>query len=216
MAKPQSGSVLSGEFGNASATALFLHALGRRDFAALEASMAPAARARFLLPPGPEVHSSATAISQRIQDWFGAATDFEMLTCGDDPVGARRRINWRLRMIFDTSQHEVIEQVAFVDVGAEGIEQIDLLCSGFQAEKARDEDAEVVFDAGDRGCADGLAQEFRRRMDALPAGASLVTLVRDPAAKQDLPPLARMLGHSVTSVDSGPGGSVRIIVEKTK
>jgi hypothetical protein len=30
---------------------------------------------------------------------------------------------------------EVIEQVAFVDVGLDGIAEIDLLCSGFLAEE---------------------------------------------------------------------------------
>ncbi|MGH7687181.1 MAG: sulfurtransferase TusA family protein [Candidatus Dormibacteria bacterium] len=204
----QSQEVASGDRASEPATTTFLQALSRRDFAALETSLAPAARARFLLPPGPEEHNSAQSIRRRIEEWFGTATHFEMLASGDDPIGERRLITWRLRMVFDPSQHEVVEQVAFVDVGADGIEQIDLLCSGFQAE--------VVFDAGDRGCADGLAQEFRRRMDVLPAGASLVTLVRDPAAKQDLPPLARMLGHSVTSVGSGPSGSIRIVVEKAK
>jgi hypothetical protein len=31
---------------------------------------------------------------------------------------------------------EIVEQVAFVDVGLDGISQIDLLCSGFMADEA--------------------------------------------------------------------------------
>lgn len=193
-------------------------ALRRRDFTALEAALAPDARARFLLPPGEEEHQSAVEIRKRIESWYGAATTFRMLTSRDDPIGPRRRLTWRLRLTFDPNeeQHQVIEQVAFVDIGVHGIEQIDLLCSGFHPDETPDEKPVVVYDAGDRGCADGLAQEFRREIDALPTGASLVTVVRDAAAKADLPPLARMLGHAVTSVETGPGGVVRITVEKMR
>lgn len=202
----------------APATALFVGALRRRDFTALEAALAPDARARFLLPPGEEEYESAAAIRQRIETWYGAATTFAMLASDDDPIGPRRRLTWRLRVTFDPNceQHQVVEQVAFVDVGVQGIDQIDLLCSGFQPDGTLDEHPVVVYDAGDRGCADGLAQEFRQQINALPLGATLVSVVRDPAAKADLPPLARMLGHAVTSVESEPGGVVRITVEKMR
>jgi TusA-related sulfurtransferase len=43
-----------------------------------------------------------------------------------------------------------------------------------------------------------------------------VTVVRDPAAKEDLPPLARMLGHVVRSMDAAEDGTVRFVVERAK
>jgi TusA-related sulfurtransferase len=61
---------------------------------------------------------------------------------------------------------------------------------------------EHVFDAGPLGCADGLAQEFRKRLADVSVGESLAVIVSDPAAKADLPSLARMLGHSVTSMEA--------------
>ena len=41
-----------------------------------------------------------------------------------------------------------------------------------------------VFEAGAMGCADGLAQEFRRRIANVPLGGSLEVVVSDPAAKR--------------------------------
>ena len=70
------------------------------------------------------------------------------------------------------------------------------------------------FDAGTMGCSDGLAPEFRRRIAAIPVGNVLVVTARDPAAKEDLPPLARMLGHVVRSVDARGDGQLVITVER--
>lgn len=114
-------------------TTQLLDALETRDFARLEAAFLPAAQARFLLPPGYEEYASASAIRQRIEEWFGDGIDYEMLACSDDPVGPRRRLMWSLRLRWapDEEPRQVVNQVAFVDVGANGIERIDLLCSGF-------------------------------------------------------------------------------------
>jgi TusA-related sulfurtransferase len=70
------------------------------------------------------------------------------------------------------------------------------------------------FDAGTMGCTDGLAPEFRRRIGAIPVGDVLVVTARDPAAKEDLPPLARMMGHTVRSIEAAGDGRLLITVER--
>jgi len=70
------------------------------------------------------------------------------------------------------------------------------------------------FDAGDMSCGDGFAAEFRRRMEQIPMGDVLVATVRDPSAKTDVPPLARMMGHDVRSVDERPDGSLVFTVAR--
>lgn len=70
------------------------------------------------------------------------------------------------------------------------------------------------FDAGDRGCADGLAREFRTRISAIPLGDHLVVETSDPAAKEDLPPLARMMGHKLQSIEPSVNGRFLIRVER--
>jgi TusA-related sulfurtransferase len=72
------------------------------------------------------------------------------------------------------------------------------------------------FDAGQMGCSDGLAPEFRRRVGAIPLGDALVVTVRDPAAKEDLPALARLMGHRVGAVQPRGDGRLTITVEKAR
>lgn len=69
------------------------------------------------------------------------------------------------------------------------------------------------YDAGDLGCATGLPKEFRRRLGDVTAGEQLEVVTSDPAAREDLPSLARLLGHSVTSVETAPDGRFVITVE---
>ncbi len=87
---------------------------------------------------------------------------------------------------------------------------MDLLCSGHRPE-ARAGDAQVHrFEAGDLGCSSGLPEEFRRRIDAIPVGSILEVRTRDPSAREDLPALARLLGHKVLSVEASSGGTSEI------
>jgi len=89
----------------------------------------------MLLPPGPEVRSGREEIARRFEGWFSRASDFEVLDSHRAQVGLRNRLSWRFRMSRDGQSHEVVEQVAFVTSGPDGISEIDLLCSGFQREE---------------------------------------------------------------------------------
>jgi hypothetical protein len=118
----------------------FLAAITSRDFGRLAECLSPKAQARLFLPRGPEVRSGREDIARRFEGWFAPATDFEVLDSHRAKVGPRNRLNWRFRLIRDGQTREVIEQVAFVNAGPEGISEIDLLCSGFLREEtpARD------------------------------------------------------------------------------
>ena len=71
-----------------------------------------------------------------------------------------------------------------------------------------------TFDAGDLSCGTGLAQEFRRQILAIPVGDMLKVETIDPAAKEDLPSLARLMGHTVRSVESPGDGRLLITMER--
>jgi TusA-related sulfurtransferase len=73
-----------------------------------------------------------------------------------------------------------------------------------------------TFDAGDLSCATGLAEEFRRQIQRIPLGDELVVTTGDPSAREDLPPLARMMGHTVRSIESSRDGSLVIDVERRR
>lgn len=72
------------------------------------------------------------------------------------------------------------------------------------------------FDAGDLGCGTGLPRQFAEHMKALAVGDVLRTVVADEAAREDLPALARMLGHHVQAIEDAPDGRLVITVERRK
>lgn len=194
----------------------FVELLAVRDFGRLAETIAQDARARLLLPHGLEEHAGRHAIVGRIESWFGSASEFELMSSSAETIGVRQRLSWRFSVVRDGDHREVIEQLVFLDHGADGIEQIDLVCSGFQLVPDVAVSTAHNFDAGPMGCADGLAQEFRRRLNDVPIGDSIGVVVRDPAAKEDLPALARMLGQSVTSIEAHEDGRLTINVERVK
>src|SRR2546426_6439891 len=195
---------------------LVVELLAARDFDRLTAIFATDAHARFLLPHGLEEYTGGEAIVGRIKTWFASASVFDLKSSSEEPVGQRQRLNWRFSVVRDGRSREVIEQFVYLDLGPQGIERIDLLCSGFQIEPGGAAVPVQVFDAGAMGCADGLAQEFRSQMAKLLIGGSLEVVVSDPAAKEDLPSLARLLGQRVTSTQAHDDGRLTITVERKK
>ncbi|HYT11877.1 MAG TPA: nuclear transport factor 2 family protein [Candidatus Nitrosopolaris sp.] len=116
---------------NTTSSQAFLDHLAARNFQQLAGTLAADAVARFLLPRGPQETAGADAIAHRFEGWFGAATGFTVLSTVSEPVGGRSLLHWRFRLSRDGRSTEVIEQVAFADVGPDGIHRLDLLCSGF-------------------------------------------------------------------------------------
>jgi TusA-related sulfurtransferase/ketosteroid isomerase-like protein len=192
----------------------FVEALAGRDLEALRAAVSEGIRFRLLLPKGAQQEDGAAATAGRFIGWFGDAEALELQASTVDWVADRMAITYRFRLQ-DRDGWKLIEQHLMVDVDEGGrMEAIDLLCSGFRALPDPVSNGVHRFDAGDLGCADGLAAEFRRRIQAVPVGDVLAVTARDPAAKEDLPPLARMMGHTVRSVDALDDRGVLITVER--
>jgi TusA-related sulfurtransferase len=80
-----------------------------------------------------------------------------------------------------------------------------------------DDDSPQVydFDVGTLGCGTGLAAEVRRRLAAIAVGDTLRIMTRDPAAREDVPALARLLGQRVIAVEA-LGDTTTITVERTR
>jgi TusA-related sulfurtransferase len=194
--------------------AAFLDALTKREFAAARALVAEDVRFRMLVPSGLMTESDAEATIGRFIGWFGDADPFEVVASGSGEAEGRAAIIYRFRL-HDANGWEVIEQHLMLDIGPDSrIVAIDLLCSGFRSIVVSEPAGVHHFDAGVLGCADGLAGEFRRRVQQIPVGHVLVVSTRDPAAKEDLPPLARMMGHVVRSIEAPGDGRLLVTVER--
>jgi TusA-related sulfurtransferase len=73
----------------------------------------------------------------------------------------------------------------------------------------------IAFDAGWMSC-DVLPMAFRRQMQAVAVGDVVVCTVFDPSAKEDLPSLARMLGHKILRSEHRDDGAHVVSVERAR
>jgi TusA-related sulfurtransferase len=197
---------------------LFVEALAARNYKAIFGALARDVRFRFLIPPGPGEVGGAADVAAKYFDWFGEADEIEVEAVLVDPLPDRLSARYRF-LLHEQQGWKVVEQQTYMDLDEQGrITAIDLLCSGFRP--VDDEEDNVTgthrFDAGTLSCADGLAREFRRQILGIPQGDLLVVTARDPAAKEDLPPLARMMGHEVRSVETPDDGRLLITVERRR
>ena len=121
---------------------VFLEALANRDYGLMASTLAPAARFRALLPPGPMDWQGADEVAGVFSSWYGDAEDFEVVDATVGEVGGRLHLSWRLRLRpapFDIGDGwHVIEQQAYADAG-DTIESLDLLCSGFHPDRVTEQ-----------------------------------------------------------------------------
>lgn len=190
-------------------------AIAARDYGRIFEVLSRDVRFRYVIPSGPAEVIGAADVAAKYFEWFGDAAELEVQETVVERVSDRTSARYRFRV--RKGRHwEVIEQQAYLDVDSEGrIGVIDLVCSGFRPADGPGEAGaagEHQFDAGTMGCADGLASEFRRRIGGIPVGDVLVVTARDPAAREDLPSLARLMGHTVHSVESPGDGRLVITV----
>ncbi len=192
----------------------FVEALAARDPKGLRAVLHPDAHLRALVPSGFKESLGSDAVAARMESWFAEARTLTIVSKNVSHVSDRLRVQYRFDEQYADGDSEVIDQDAYCEVRDGRIESIDLLCSGHLPGPLRPGSEVRRFDAGELGCGSGLPQEFRRQINALPAGGILETSARDPAAKEDLPALARMLGHQVLSVATSPDGQTVVLVKR--
>ncbi len=194
----------------------FIVALSDRDSARLEACLHPDVRMRALVPSGLREREGPAAVVSQIKSWFAEAESIQVLEKSVYRVADRLHIRYRFRELYSDGESEIIEQNAYCDLHEGTITVIDLVCSGHRPERpAKVADAHK-FDAGDMGCSSGLPEEFRRRIEGIPVGNVLEVVTRDPSAKEDLPSLSRLLGHSVISVTNSSDGSIVLLVQRLR
>lgn len=171
---------------------------------------------RALLPDGPRTYEGKEEVTGRFKWWFGTGDEVRPLHADVTEVGDRVEVSYGFR-ILNAGRGEKpgwthIEQRAFCDIGTR-IERMDLVCSGFRP--IVEASAKVHrFDAGEMGCGDGLPQEFRRWVRSIAVGDVMEVVTKDPAAKEDLPSLARLMGNKVRSIEALDDGRLLISVER--
>jgi len=196
--------------------AVFVESLTSRAFTGVRSVLDEDVRMRMLVPGRLMSDEGADAAIGWFSSWFADADPFQVEAWSSEEVEGRAAVTYRLRLHKPDGWY-LIEQHLMLDVSTGGrITAIDLLCSGFRPIVAREPVTapQHYFDAGDLGCADGLAPQFRQQIQGIPVGHVLVVATSDPAAKADLPSLARLMGHAVLSIEAQGDGRLFISVER--
>jgi TusA-related sulfurtransferase len=191
-----------------------LSAITARDVVATTKVLARDVRVRALLPGGYEEYEGSPAVAGRLEAWFGGAEPFEVLAGDVRLIEDKVAVAFRLRLTRPGAQAETIIEQTWLCSGRNGtIEHADVLCSGFRP-LAQSAGATHDYDAGSLGCADGLAGAFKERLMEVDVGDLLRVTTVDPSAKEDLPSLARLMGHTVRSIEARADGALTITVER--
>lgn len=193
----------------------FAGALAQRDIPGAAQLLSPDVQVRALLPRGLVTWSGIPETVDHFEFWLGRFLATWGTATEPSLVEDRVATSWHHDGAYaDGTGRHVIEQHAVVSVADDGIDRIDLLCSGFRKVQDSDDLEIERWDAGDLGCSDGLPAELRRHLQAVQAGGVLEVTVRDPAAKEDLPPLTRMMGHAVEQIDELPDGRLVVRIRR--
>ena len=186
------------------------------DFDGASALFDPDVEMRALLPEGPRSYNGREEVSGKLEWWFGAGDEIETTHAEAGAVEDRVELSYGFRILNAQEGGKrgwhSIEQRAFCDIGTT-IERMDVVCSGFRPIVEKSSELHR-FDAGDMGCGDGLPQEFRRWVRSISIGDVMEIVTKDPAAKEDLPSLARLMGNTVRSIEALDDGRLLISVER--
>jgi TusA-related sulfurtransferase len=193
-----------------------LEAITTRDFSALEAALDPGSYLRALLPGGLVEATGPAGIASRFREWFGTADAFEVIEARAQITGDRPSLHYRFRLRQAGKDETVISQ-HIVLIETDGtVSAMHLVCTGFRAAHSASACAPRDYDAGTLGCGDGLAEAFKRQIREVGVGDLLRVHTIDPSAKEDLPSLARLMGHAVRSVEAHADGGLVITVERKR
>ena len=190
----------------------FLAALTSRDFEQVKQTFHDQVRFRALVPSGVREGANAEEAISWLRRWFEDTDEFSLVSSLVDQVADCLHVAYRFRLRKNT-EWQVIEQQAYCIIGEGKIEVMNLLCSGFrpdqEMQQGRDRGAarfealkslfgaDVFYDAGARGCADGPLDEIAGIMRGLTSGQTLEVRAIDPSVARDLPSWCRLVGHTL-------------------
>lgn len=202
---------------------------GRLD--RLEQFCQPDVTSRLLTPKRFINFDKAADLAAKYGDWFGDCADIQMEGSRVERVGQRLGIFYRLLLRKEGDWHR-IEQQVYCTLRDGRVEQLHLLCSGFQLagmgdeaapgeahereEHGRAHDALLEFhsEAPDTGstCA-LLTPAIKAKLREMQSGQVLEVRVDDPSAKGDVEAWSRLSGNPLLEViDERP--ALRFFVQK--
>jgi TusA-related sulfurtransferase len=175
-------------------------------------------------------------LARKVEYWFNDCSSFRKEQTRVALVGEKLAIFYRLDLQRGGEPHS-IEQQVYCTLRDGLIDQVSLLCSGFQPAQAPVEaptvqskksvqgstvpasiqvDAFLKFDTGDgqgSTCAI-LTPSIKRKLAEISSGQVLEVQVDDPTVREDIEAWSRLSGNSLLKMDQGAGQDLHFYLVK--
>jgi TusA-related sulfurtransferase len=195
----------------------YLDALAVRDFDRIEKLLHPQIRFRGLVPGTVRAGTTAEEALFWLRRWFGTAEVFYMTQCSVDQVVDRLHLAYRAH-VRDQEGWQEVAQHLYCIIEHEVITDMALLCSGFRPlpeqpvaqqssgslERSEEEarcDANLFYDAEDKGCTEGPLEQIAQLARRLSGGQTLEVRATNPSVAHDLPAWCRLAGYALLQQD---------------
>jgi TusA-related sulfurtransferase len=168
----------------------------------------------------------------KYRQWFGECTNIQVEGSRVERVGERLGIFYR----FHLQEHDEwfdIEQQLYCTLKDGRVEQLHLLCSGFQPSEMNAEATRVVASRSHEQdyAPDGLLEFYtgvtntgstcavltpaiRAKLREMQSGQILEVRVDDPSARNDIEAWSRLSGNTLLKVINNSGSELRFFVKK--
>lgn len=198
----------------------------------LEQFCQPKIMSRLLLPSGLVTLKDAAILAAEYKSWFNDCTDFKVESSRVNWVGKKLGIFYRL-LLLDHGDWHRIEQQLYCKLKDGRVEQLWLLCSGFQPvetnnqasfvdapenreqDPIRDELLEFRSEADEirSNCA-VLTPMIKSKLREMQSGQVLEVRVDDPTARADIEAWSRLSGNALLKVINDEKPELRFFVKK--
>ena len=203
----------------------WIQAVVGKDFRRLAEICLPEVQSRLMTPKRMDTFEAVTDLILKVEKWFGECSSFEIEQSRIAMVGEKLAIFYRLT--FEKSGQPITaEQQIYCSLRDGLIDQLNLLCSGFQpvhvpdavpnAQSLQQVAAFLKIDTG-RGQASTcaiLTPNIKRKLSELNSGQVLEVQVDDPSARGDIEAWCRLSGNTLLKMDLDAGQDLHIYLQK--
>ena len=192
----------------------------------------PEIKSGLLLPTRFVTLDTVIDLVAKFRQWFGECTDIQLQASRVAAIGERLGIFYRF-LIQEQEDWYTIEQQLYCTLKDGQIEQLHLLCSGFQPVGGKDQtvSVETSEDHHQDPVRDGLLEfhteaseigstcavltpAIRSKLREMQSGQVLEVRVDDPSAKGDVEAWSRLSGNKLLKVIDTEGRLLRFFVKK--
>ena len=195
----------------------FLQALTVRDFDRIEKLLHPQCRFRGLVPGAVCEGTTAEEAISWLRRWFGDKEVFDLTQCTIDQVVDRLHLAYRAQVYSQEGWKEVAQHLYCI-IEHEVITEMALLCSGFRPlpgqpvaqqssgslerfEEESRREANLFYDAEDKGCTEGPLEQIAQLARRLSGGQTLEIRATNPSVAHDLPAWCRLASYALLQQD---------------